>query len=210
MARPSGTRERILAAARDLFIQRGVQQTSLRDIAEQLGISKPALYYHFDSREALLQSIVQPLIDDCNTFIASREAARPVDARALLAGYFDLLQTHREVLTLLVRDLSTLGALGLGARLLESRRRLIGLLAGPQASVADRVRATVAIGGLSDSVVELAEVNAEWIKAAAVDAACAALGLAPPVPESNRAPRKTTARARAPGARRRPSSARKQ
>jgi len=195
MARPSDTRERILVAARDLFIARGVQQTSLREIAERLGISKPALYYHFDSREALLQSIVLPLIDACNDFIASNEAVRPLDARALLAGYFDLLQAHREVLTLLVRDLSTLGALGLGARLLDSRRRLIALLSGSQASVADRVRATIAIGGLSDSVVEFAEEQAEKIKDAAVEAACGALGLQPSAPsERKRTSSKAVAR----------------
>jgi len=44
-----------------LFSERGVQQTSLRDIAERLGITKPALYYHFESRDALLENIVQPM-----------------------------------------------------------------------------------------------------------------------------------------------------
>ncbi|HKO92187.1 MAG TPA: helix-turn-helix domain-containing protein, partial [Polyangiaceae bacterium] len=134
MGRPSDTRERILAAARDLFIAHGVQQTSLRDIAERLGISKPALYYHFDSRDALLESIVLPLIDNLNEFIAVHEAVQPRDARLLLEDYFELLRQHREVLTLLVRDLSTLGALGLGTRLLVARRRLIALLSGPEAA----------------------------------------------------------------------------
>jgi AcrR family transcriptional regulator len=182
MAKPSDTRERILAAARGLFIERGVQQTSLRDIAEQLGLSKPALYHHFDSREALLESIVEPLIEDINAFVARHESERPVDPRSLLSSYFDLLQAHRETLTLLVRDLSTLGALNLGARLLEQRRRLIALLGGSESSVADRVRATVAIGGLSDCVVELPDVAPERIKDTAVDAACGALGIGSTVP----------------------------
>jgi AcrR family transcriptional regulator len=43
----------VLRVARELFAQRGVQRTSLQDIADRLGITKPALYYHFSSREEL-------------------------------------------------------------------------------------------------------------------------------------------------------------
>ena len=175
MARPTDTRERILSAARALFTERGVQQTSLRDIAEHLGLSKPALYYHFDSREALLASLVQPLIDDCEAFVAQRAGAPLPDLHTLLSDYFDLLHRHRELLTLLVRDLSTLGALDLGRRLLEWRQRITALLVGSRASLADRVRATVAIGGLSDCIVELPGEPVEKVKAHAVEAASAVL-----------------------------------
>ena len=62
MARPpSETRQRIQNVARELFTQKGVQRTSLQDIADRLGMTKPALYYHFDSREELVRSILQPL-----------------------------------------------------------------------------------------------------------------------------------------------------
>ena len=175
MAKPSDTRERILSAARELFTKRGVQQTSLRDIAEHLGVTKPALYYHFESREALLASLVQPLIDDCEAFMAERAGSGPVEIRALLSDYFDLLYRHRVLLTLLVRDLSTLGALDLVPRLLEWRQRLTVLLLGSRAPLAERVRATVAIGGLSDCIVEMPHEPPEKVKIYAVEAACAAL-----------------------------------
>jgi AcrR family transcriptional regulator len=164
-----------LSAARDLFLERGVQQTSLRDIAEHLGLTKPALYYHFDSREALLASLVQPLIDDCEAFVAARAGAPAAELRVLLSDYFDLLHQHRQLLILLVRDLSTLGALDLGPRLLEWRQRITVLLVGSRASLADRVRATVAIGGLSDCIVELPDEPVEKVKAHAVEAAVAVL-----------------------------------
>ena len=65
MARPpSETRQRIQDVARELFTEKGVQRTSLQDIATRLGITKPALYYHFSSREDLVRSILQPLIDE--------------------------------------------------------------------------------------------------------------------------------------------------
>jgi AcrR family transcriptional regulator len=43
------TKQRILDVARELFATQGVQKASLREIADRLGISKPALYYHFSS-----------------------------------------------------------------------------------------------------------------------------------------------------------------
>jgi AcrR family transcriptional regulator len=51
VSRPrSDTRERIQDVARELFASQGVQRTSLQDIADKLGLTKPALYYHFTSR----------------------------------------------------------------------------------------------------------------------------------------------------------------
>jgi AcrR family transcriptional regulator len=178
VARPTDTRARILATARELFARRGVQQVSLRDIAEALGITKPALYYHFDSREALLASIVAPLLADMDAFLAAREGTRP-DLRILMADYFDLLLVHRELITMLVRDLATLGMADLATRMIAWRQRLMELMLGPGAPVAAHVRAVVAIGGLSDCTISFPGVPMEKIRATAVEAACAALGVAP-------------------------------
>ena len=41
----------VLDAALDLFIEQGFDGTSLRQIAEQLGVTKAALYYHFESKD---------------------------------------------------------------------------------------------------------------------------------------------------------------
>src|SRR5579871_5338427 len=51
------TRERILDVALELFIQQGFDGTSLREIAEQLGVTKAALYYHFESKEDILMAL---------------------------------------------------------------------------------------------------------------------------------------------------------
>jgi AcrR family transcriptional regulator len=51
------TRERILDVALDLFIEKGFDKTSLREIAEQLGVTKAALYYHFASKEDILMAL---------------------------------------------------------------------------------------------------------------------------------------------------------
>jgi AcrR family transcriptional regulator len=59
-ARPAGeksTREQILDVALDLFVSQGFETTSLREIAEQMGFSKAALYYHFNSKDDLLMAL---------------------------------------------------------------------------------------------------------------------------------------------------------
>jgi len=51
------TRERILDVALDLFIEKGYDGTSLREIAERLGFTKAALYYHFASKDDILMAL---------------------------------------------------------------------------------------------------------------------------------------------------------
>jgi len=53
-AEEASTRERILDIALELFTERGYEKTSLRQIAERLGFSKAAIYYHFASKEDIL------------------------------------------------------------------------------------------------------------------------------------------------------------
>lgn len=52
------TRQRILNVAAHLFATHGFAGTSIRDIADQLGVTKAALYYHFTSKEVLLEHVV--------------------------------------------------------------------------------------------------------------------------------------------------------
>ncbi len=53
----NSTRERILDVALDLFLAQGYDGTSLRQIAERLGVTKAALYYHFESKEDILLAL---------------------------------------------------------------------------------------------------------------------------------------------------------
>jgi len=53
--RPRGvTRELILDVALELFNEQGYEKTSLREIADRLGVTKAALYYHFERKEDIL------------------------------------------------------------------------------------------------------------------------------------------------------------
>ncbi|MEE3753870.1 TetR/AcrR family transcriptional regulator [Mycobacterium intracellulare] len=176
MSRPrSDTRERIQEAARELFLQRGVQRTSLQDIANQLGITKPALYYHFPSREDLVRSILVPLIDEGERFVADHEGRGAVDARELLKGYFDFHYRHRRDLVLLLTELSTLIDLDLIDTVLAWRERLARLVFGETPTLAQSTRAVVAFGGLQDCCVQFPDAPHGELREKSVAAALDAL-----------------------------------
>jgi AcrR family transcriptional regulator len=178
VSRPrSDTRERIQDVARELFKQQGMQRTSLQDIADKLGITKPALYYHFTSREDLVRSIVQPLIDQGERFIASHESARGATPRELLEGYFDYHFEHRGDLVLVVAELTTLADLGLIDKLLAWRDRLAKLVFGPRPTLEQSTRAVIAFGGLQDCCLQFPDTPYDELRRAVVDGAMAALGI---------------------------------
>src|ERR1700677_2819362 len=101
-----------------------MQRTSLQDIADKLGITKPALYYHFASREDLVRSILVPLIDEGEQFVDDQEGRGDIHARELLEGYFDFHYRHREDLVLVLAELTMLADLGLIDKVLAWRGRL--------------------------------------------------------------------------------------
>ncbi|WP_086825983.1 TetR/AcrR family transcriptional regulator [Allokutzneria sp. NRRL B-24872] len=175
MARASDTRQRIQAVARDLFRRNGVQKTSLQAIAAELGITKPALYYHFASREELVRSIVQPLIEDGEAFLRRQEEHAVVDQRALLEGYFDFHYEHRDLIVLVLSEMPTLAELGMIEIVLTWRHRLAELLFPPTPDLAQSTRAVMALGGLQDCTIQFPDVPREQLREAAVSAAVATL-----------------------------------
>ena len=181
MTRPSSdTRQRIQEVARELFGEKGVQRTSLQDIASRLGITKPALYYHFDSREELVRSILAPLIEDGERYIVEQEkrnATDPTGPRELLEGYFDFHFRHRADLVLVMTELSTLADLGLIDKLLAWRDRLVKLVFGPRPTLAQSTRGVIAFGGMQDCCLQFPDTPYDELRAATVTGALAALGL---------------------------------
>ncbi|HVZ99478.1 MAG TPA: TetR/AcrR family transcriptional regulator [Caulobacterales bacterium] len=62
-----GTAERIAAVAAEILLKEGAAAVSMRRIAESLGITPMAIYHHYESREALLQTIVYEELARLNT-----------------------------------------------------------------------------------------------------------------------------------------------
>lgn len=67
--RGSQTRAEIRDAALALFTERGYESTSMREIAEQLTITKAALYYHFESKEAIIVSLFEESLQALDTLL---------------------------------------------------------------------------------------------------------------------------------------------
>src|SRR3954452_17775902 len=58
-----GTKALILATAQRLFDEQGYDATSLRQIAESVGMTKAAVYYHYPAKEHLLLELTRPMLD---------------------------------------------------------------------------------------------------------------------------------------------------
>lgn len=52
------TRQALLASAERLFLAKGVMQTSLNDIAYEAGVTRGALYWHFENKARLLHQML--------------------------------------------------------------------------------------------------------------------------------------------------------
>jgi TetR/AcrR family transcriptional regulator len=82
LSRPSAdpTRERILAAALDLFSERSFEGATTREIAARAGVTQPLLNYHFRSKDALWRAAVDTLFDTLSEALSVRaEGLRGVD-----------------------------------------------------------------------------------------------------------------------------------
>jgi AcrR family transcriptional regulator len=77
-------RRRVLESARRLFMERGLEKTSLEDVAKAAGFSKGAVYSNFDGKDDLCFELVSSEID--KRISAIREAALPADGPARHAG----------------------------------------------------------------------------------------------------------------------------
>src|SRR3979411_752407 len=100
------TRNAIRDVAIELFAQHGYQKTSLREIAERLGMTKAALYYHYPSKQALLLAIIEPLIAEWKTAPDTAETMPHTTAnvRQVLGDCLDVLLRHRAIAGMFARD----------------------------------------------------------------------------------------------------------
>ncbi|WP_203715868.1 TetR/AcrR family transcriptional regulator [Asanoa siamensis] len=143
------TRDRIRDEAIVLFSDRGYATTSLREIADRVGITKASLYYHFPSKQDLLVAIVRPLLTQWRDVVTDAESGphTPADVRRILRRCVDTMLAHRAVAGLFLRDTAgILPALApLVGDLVETNSRLRDWLAGPTPSAIARIRAVAVL-----------------------------------------------------------------
>jgi len=102
------TRERILDAALTLFAEQGYDATSMREISEQLGITKAALHYHFASKAQLYAAVMARILDRIEAELMRSLAEGGGPLRRLerwLDVVIDVLAAHPTYARLLLRSL---------------------------------------------------------------------------------------------------------
>ena len=157
--RHTDTRERAVAVALELFTTQGFEQTSLRAIADRLGVTKAALYYHYRSKELLLGAVTESMLAPVDE-ILSWSATQPPGpetrgellrrlaelVRGPLSDWIRFAQENR----LALREHADAGQ-----QMRQRMLALLGALVDPQAELREQVRMVLAplavyLGNLMD------------------------------------------------------------
>lgn len=101
-------REELLAVAADLFASSGFASVTVDDIGAAAGISGPALYHHFDSKESILGEMLMRISEHLLAGARSlRETSPPADLlHDLIAMHVDFAVDQRALITVQFRDLT--------------------------------------------------------------------------------------------------------
>lgn len=100
-------REEILQVAAALFAERGYLSTTLDDIAEKMGFTKPALYYYFSSKEEMLVEIFEQIMDRYAASaraVAESDLPPPVKLRRLLENHIEQVVTNTAWTTIFFQE----------------------------------------------------------------------------------------------------------
>src|SRR5437867_543136 len=81
-------REAFVDAAQRLIQSKGYDQMSLQDVLDELDASKGAFYHYFDSRVALLEAVVERMVDAATEALLPMVADPDLPALQKLEGFF--------------------------------------------------------------------------------------------------------------------------
>lgn len=182
-------REQILATAAGLFATRGFHGVSVAELGAACGISGPALYKHFPSKDAMLAEMLVSISEELLRVGRERSAAEPDPARALAAlvdWHVDFALHNRPLIVVQDRDWASLPPQA-RERVRALQREYVDVWAGrmreatPTLLPAEaRARAHAAFG-LINSTPHSARLPEADMRRMLTEMACRALGVAPGV-----------------------------
>ena len=145
------TRSQAQKVALELFAEQGYEKTSLREIAERLGVTKAALYYHFKSKEDIVHSLTDDYFAEIDALLdwAKDQPRTDESRREILDRYVGIVLGRGEVFRFLEQNRAAVQAMEAAkdrfARFRGRLETLVDLLAGPGAPLRARVRASTAV-----------------------------------------------------------------
>ncbi|RVX40589.1 TetR family transcriptional regulator [Nonomuraea polychroma] len=146
------TRTRIQEIALRLFTEQGYEATSLREIAEELGVTKAALYYHFKTKDDIVTSLVDLRIADVEELLewVKSQPRTPETRREVLERYAAKLKRpqHIQMARFLERNQTALRDHPKLSRMRDLMLELANQLSGPEATPVERISRSLALFAL--------------------------------------------------------------
>ncbi|WKU08226.1 TetR/AcrR family transcriptional regulator [Micromonospora sp. HUAS LYJ1] len=150
-----GTRGRIQAVALELFTEQGYERTSLREIAERLGVTKAALYYHFKSKDEIVNSFVEDRLHRMDELIdwARDQPASRATRRELVSQYADMMFATGQslVMRFFEQNQTVLKSLAAGQQMRERMYQLADAICLGDESPRAQLRATLVLFAVHSS-----------------------------------------------------------
>jgi AcrR family transcriptional regulator len=149
------TRSRLRELALQLFAEQGYEKTSLREIAERLGVTKAALYYYFKSKEDIVRSLVEDYVAELDELIAwaKNQPRGPATRAEIVQRYLHIVANGTAVFRMLHQNQAAVSGLAAakerGELFRERLDALIDLLTEPDASLRDQIRAASCLMSVS-------------------------------------------------------------
>jgi AcrR family transcriptional regulator len=146
------TRTRLLDTALELFSKHGVEGTSLQMIADAMGVTKAAVYYHFRTKDEITEAVAEPVVRRLGTIVREASALRRRGAQIdhVLVEIVDMAVSHRALAAVFSSDPGVARALERSLHDEENVKDcLTELLVGPDADPAAAVAAHVALAGIA-------------------------------------------------------------
>ncbi len=152
MREHSDTRQRIQEVALELFIDRGYEATSLREIAERLGVTKAALYYHFKSKEDIVASLLADRTEAIAEILEWGRSLPRTDASRvqIIERYAAEMHAsnHHRVMRFMERNQAALRDSPKSERARDLALAMIELITPPGADLATRIRCAMGLFAL--------------------------------------------------------------
>jgi AcrR family transcriptional regulator len=164
-AQAGRTRQQILETAQRLFAERGYDATSLQMIADEMGLTKAALYYHFPAKVDIRHEIIQSGVERLMTLLDEAAAIRGRRARVeyLVNGFVDFFVESRQYALTSIDPAAKREKLDEGP--LSMRRRALAVIFGDNPTTTERL-AFMALAAIPGYLPELASLSDEELREA--------------------------------------------